>query len=169
MRACSTRTACGQSSRLSSTSWLRRRARPSVSAMRALDRMLGGFGSLRPASGKITGFNGADESRFGALRQKSSIFILANSISRVARRGYRLAGPTIRSSAPGMSLKRVASKRIQTTRFKRLFLVCRCPETDSHFRATCFSADVSAIRRCKHRIQARRWRARCCACPTAAT
>jgi hypothetical protein len=54
--------------------------------MRALDRLLAGFGSLRPASGKTTGFNGADESRFGALRQKSSIFIFANSISRVARR-----------------------------------------------------------------------------------
>jgi hypothetical protein len=50
-----------------------------VSATRALDRALAGFGSLRPANGK-TGFNGADGSRFGALRQKSSIFIFAISI-----------------------------------------------------------------------------------------
>jgi hypothetical protein len=66
--------ACHQRSLLSSTSWLRRLARPSVSAMRAREGTPAGFASLRPPT-ETRGLNGADDGRFGKFRQRFDSFI----------------------------------------------------------------------------------------------
>jgi hypothetical protein len=79
------RAAFSQSSLLLSTNCLRRLARPSVSAARALDNVLAGLGLFGTA---IAVFNNAAETagtagrRFCCLRQRSSILIFDNSIRR---------------------------------------------------------------------------------------
>jgi hypothetical protein len=75
-------TATGQRSLLFSISCLRRLARPSVSAARALDRALGDREFLEAAAGAANGAAGArlTGSRFGRLFKKSSTLVCARSI-----------------------------------------------------------------------------------------